>query len=77
MRGHYHEGLISYWQECSFYTKCDGKNLNQGSDMTWSLYRKQIIGGQVCQEEDQLGGDKIAQANGDKNMEAWVGDQLR
>ena len=28
MRGHYQEGLISYWQECSFYTKCDGKNLN-------------------------------------------------
>ena len=45
--------------------------------MIWSLYRKQTIGGQVCQEEDQLGGDKIAQANGDKNMEAWVGDQLR
>ena len=28
MRGHYQEGLIRYWQECRFYTKCDGKNLN-------------------------------------------------
>lgn len=41
--GPYQAGPVSHRKELGFYSKCDGKtleNLKQGSDMIWSLCRE-------------------------------------